>query len=412
MAVRFPGSGSPPSLILKQIERMQAEDVAWHDGRAFAFVYHADDDLERLLKDAYTAAFSTNGLSTTAFASLGRMESDVLGMLGDLLGCPSATGSMTSGGSESIFLAVKAARDFTMERRPEVRDPHLLLPASAHPAFSKAAQALRIRVTRVPVDPHTLRADPTRMKAAIRSNTIMMVGSSPSYPHGVVDPISELGKVAYEAGILLHVDACVGGMLLPFVRRLGRPVPSFDFSVHGVTSMSVDFHKFGYTAKGASAVLYRDSALFESQWFDFDDWPGGHYRAPNLAGTRPGGAIAAAWAGLNYLGAPGYLELARRAMEATDVMVDGIRAIPGMYVLGKPEASLIAFGSDSHALPSIVRAMRERGWVMGLQYPPASIHVTITAGHDRFATEFVLALHDAVANEVESPRGVVSGDYN
>ncbi|TYP89579.1 pyridoxal phosphate-dependent decarboxylase family protein [Blastococcus xanthinilyticus] len=399
----FPASGTDASEVLGRIEQLQHEDIGWRDGRAFAYVYHAGEALEELLQDAYLAGFSTNGLSPAAFPSLGRMERDVLEMVGDLLGCPAPAGSMTSGGSESILLAVKTARDALLASRPEVARPRVVLPVSAHPAFSKAAHLLGMTTTRVPVDPAGLRADPERMHRAVADDTALLVASAPSYPHGVVDPVADLAAVAGDHDVPLHVDACVGGMLLPFVRDLGRPVPAFDFTVAGVSSMSVDLHKFGYAAKGASLVLYRDPSYFAHQPFVFDDWSGGHYAAPNVAGTRPGGAIAAAWAALTHLGRKGYQDLTRRALAATDEIRAGIERIPGLQVLGAPDASLLAFGSAGPSLPAIVKDMRRRGWAMGLQGPPESIHLTVTAGHERVVDALLADLRSACSAEDTAP---------
>ncbi|MCZ2859285.1 pyridoxal phosphate-dependent decarboxylase family protein [Blastococcus sp. VKM Ac-2987] len=403
MTTPFPPSGVAASDVLGHIDRMQDEDIDWRDGRAFAYVYHGGEALESLLQRAYLAGFSTNGLSPSAFPSLARMEREVIEMVGDLLGCPSPAGSITSGGSESILLAVKTARDRLLERHPEVGRPRIVLPTSAHPAFSKAAHLLGMTTTRVPVDPAGLGADPEQMLAAVSDDTALVVASAPSYPHGVVDPVAELAGHALAREVPLHVDACVGGMLLPFARDLGRTIPDFDFAVPGVSSMSVDLHKFGYAAKGASLVLYRDPAYFAHQPFVFDDWSGGRYAAPNVAGTRPGGAIAAAWAALTHLGREGYLGLVSRALTASDAILAGIERTPGLHVLGSPHASLLAFGSDVHSLPAIAKDMRRRGWAMGLQGPPESIHLTVTAGHDRVAEALLADLRSACSADDATP---------
>ncbi|MGY2083739.1 pyridoxal phosphate-dependent decarboxylase family protein [Blastococcus sp. SYSU DS0539] len=411
MSTPFPASAADASAVLSRIEALQDEDIAWRDGRAFAYVYHGDEALENLLQQAYLAGFSTNGLSPSAFPSLARMEGEVIEMVGDLLGCPSPAGSMTSGGSESILLAVKTARDRLVERHPAVGRPRVVLPMSAHPAFSKAAHLLGMTTTRVPVDPVSLRADPGRMLDAATDDTALVVASAPSYPHGVVDPVAELAALVAARDIPLHVDACVGGMLLPFVRDLGRSIPDFDFTVPGVSSMSVDLHKFGYAAKGASLVLYRDPSYFAHQPFVFDDWSGGHYAAPNVAGTRPGGAISAAWAALTHLGREGYDGLTQRALTASDSILAGIGRIPGLHVLGSPHASLLAFGSDVFSLPAIAKYMRRRGWAMGLQGPPASIHLTVTASHDRVVEALLADLRSACSAEDANPTERAPG-YN
>ncbi|MHB8621081.1 MAG: pyridoxal phosphate-dependent decarboxylase family protein, partial [Chloroflexota bacterium] len=366
--MKLSSQGKSSAEVLASIRSMQRTDVDWRSGKAWAYVYYSDPELLDLLQSAYLTSFSDNALSPRAFPSLQKMESDVVAMAADLLQAPSANGNMTSGGSESIFLAVKTARDFALTRSPDIM-PEIVLPRTAHPAFNKAAHYLGVRATRVDVDAD-FRANPAAMAAAVTVNTILMVGSAPSYPHGIIDPIAQLAAIATEKGILFHVDSCVGAFLLPFARRLGRTVPDFDFSIEGVTSMSADLHKYGYAAKGASLVLYKSADIYRFQSFTFDDWPGAHYWAPNLSGTRPGGPIAAAWAVMNFLGEAGYLDLTRRCLQTTDALAEGIRAIPGLSILGSPQLSLLALGSATLDLASVAGTMAERGWSLSLQTPP------------------------------------------
>ncbi len=240
------------------------------------------------------------------------------------------------------------------------------------------------------------------MRAAITPNTIMLVGSAPSYPQGVVDPISEIAALAAEHGLLCHVDACVGGFMLPFVRKLGYPIPPFDFSVPGVTSISADLHKYGYTAKGASLILYRDKALRRHQMFAYTDWPGGIYASPTMAGTRPGGAIASAWAVMNYLGEDGYLRIADIVMQTVAKLRQGIAAIDGVHILGDPDMSVMALGSDSLDIYQIGDEMTVRGWHLDRQQFPPSLHLTIHAGHAPVADQFLDDLASSVA-QVRKP---------
>ena len=239
---------------------------------------------------------------------------------------------MTTGGTESILMAMLTAREWGRANKPKIKQPEVVLPSTAHPAFDKAAHYFGLKLVRVPVG-GDLRADVDAMRRAVTVDTVLVVGSAPSYPHGVVDPIAEIAKLAQERKILCHVDACVGGMMLPFVRKLGYPVPDWDFRVPGVTSISVDLHKYGYAAKGASVILYRDKALRRHQLFASTDWPGGIYASPTMTGTRPGGAIAAAWAVLNFLGEDGYLRIADTVMRTTVRLRDGINALDGLRIV-------------------------------------------------------------------------------
>jgi glutamate/tyrosine decarboxylase-like PLP-dependent enzyme len=363
-------------------------------GRLFSLVYVTRPDILDVTKDAYTRFFSENGLNPMTFPSLGKFEGEVVSMALDLLQAPEgAAGNMTSGGSESLLLAVKTARDWARANRPDVKEPEMLVPVTGHPALLKAAHLVGVEAVLVPTkDDFTVDVDAARRLATDR--TILVVGSAPQYPHGVVDPIPALAALAEERGALCHVDACVGGFTLPFVRELGRAVPPFDFAVPGVTSMSADLHKYGYAAKGASLVLYRSRAIRKHQYFVHADWPGGLFGSPGILGTRPGGAIAAAWAVMNYLGREGYLELTKRALAATDRIVAGVRAIPGLRVVGEPVTSCIAIGPDGDALDVYVLGdrMQEKGWRMDRQQSPESLHLTISPAHDALAEQFVADL--------------------
>lgn len=381
---------------MSQIRDMQQGDVLWRSGRLFAQIYHWEDELERVVEEAYLTCFPLNALSRGTFPSLARMEQEVIEMTGNLLGSGEAVGNLTSGGSESNFLAVKTARDRALARNHRIRQPELVIPSSAHPSFTKAAHYLGMKVVRVPVDADQ-RADVALMSDAISADTVLLVGSAPSWPHGALDPIQDLGRIALDHDLMLHVDGCVGGFVLPFARKLGREVPPFDLSVSGVTSISADLHKFGYSAKGASLVLYRDPEIYSFQPFEFDDWTGGKYSVATFVASRPGGAVSAAWAVMNYLGEPGYLEMTRRCLEATSRFMTGIESITGLFVVGKPQYNLFAFGSMQADIRAIWTGMRHHGWMIGLQgKPPSSVHLTIMPSHDRVADEFVGHLREVV----------------
>ena len=399
---RLPRAGIPREQLLASMLDRKCDDADWRHGRTWSLVYHADEGHAAFLAEVYRHFFAENGLSPTAFPSLRAFETEVVAMLLGLVGAQGPeVGSMTSGGSESILLAVKTYRDRWRARRSSSAVPEMIVPASAHPAFLKAAAYFDVRPVVVPVGAD-FRVDPRAVEAALSEDTACVVASAPSYPQGVVDPIADLGQMALEAGVGLHVDACLGGMLLPFLRRLGYAVPGFDLSVPGVTSMSVDLHKYGYAAKGASAVLYRDAELHRHQFFVYADWPGGLYGSPTMAGTRSGGIIAAAWAALCSLGEDGYLRLAAETMDLTKRLIDGICAVPGLRVLGRPDMSVLAFTADSGVF-SLARRLEERGWRIDRQREPDAIHLIVTPNHRQAVDPFLDDLAESVAAELEHP---------
>ena len=400
----LPRRGHTSDDVLGALESLRAGDVDWHGGKVFSLVFSAGDELTDMLKRAYTTYFAENALNPAAFPSLRRLESEVVEMTARLLGSDgSVVGNMTTGGTESILMAVKTAREWARVHRRRVAHPEMVLPSSAHPAFEKAAHYFGVRPVHVPVG-DDFRADARAMRRAIGRRTVLVVGSAPSYPQGVVDPIEDIAALAARRGILCHVDACVGGFMLPFVRDLGRPVPAFDFQVPGVTSMSVDLHKYGYAPKGASVVLYRDAALRRLQYFAFADWPGGLYVSPTMTGTRSGGAIAAAWAALQRLGHEGYLEIAREVMGTVDALRQGIAAIPGLEILGEPAMSVMAIGSSTLDVYEVGDNMTARGWHLDRQQFPASLHLTVNRAHVGGATRFLDDLREAARIAPMAPR--------
>ncbi|MEW6718702.1 MAG: aspartate aminotransferase family protein [Chloroflexota bacterium] len=397
----LPQKGSPKDSLLAEMRAVRDSDIKWQQGRTFGLVYHISEEVDAVLKEAYTMFFSENGLNPTAFPSLRKFETEVVAMTASLLGGDeNVVGTMTTGGTESLLMAVKTARDWARVHRPEIRSPDIVLPLSAHPAFDKAGDYFGVKVIHVPsgVD---YRADVDAMRAAITPNTIMMAASAPAYPHGVVDPIPQLAAIAQEHGLLFHTDACVGGFMLPFVRDLGYPVPDFDFRVPGVTSMSADLHKFGYAAKPASVVLYRTPELRRHQFFVYTDWPGGIYPSTAMTGTRGGGPIAAAWALMYYLGYEGYLHITDVVMQTTKKIQAGINALPGIQVISDPEMSVFAIGSEDGSRGLDVYELADelslRGWHFDRQHFPASLHVTVTYVHQQVADEFLADLTQAVA---------------
>jgi glutamate/tyrosine decarboxylase-like PLP-dependent enzyme len=401
-AFSLPQTGNSREDVLDTMRAARDHDIKWQRGRVFGLVYHISEEIDELLKEAFTMFFSENGLNPTAFPSLRKFESEVVAMTASLLGGDSTVcGNMTTGGTESLLMAVKTARDWARKHRPEITAPEIVLPITAHPAFDKAGSYFDVKMVHVPVR-DDFRADVEAMGDAITPNTIMMVGSAPSYPHGVVDPIEELAATAQERGLLFHTDSCVGGFMLPFIRKLGYEVPRFDFSVPGVTSMSADLHKFGYAAKPASVVLYRTPELRRQQMFVAINWPGGIYPSPTMTGSRAGGPIAAAWALMNYLGEEGYLDLARTVMETTVYLQTGINAIPGLEVLSDPEMSVFALGSDSLDVYELADELELKGWHLDRQHFPTCLHMTVNYMHTDVKDEFLRDLA-ACAEIVRAP---------
>ncbi len=394
--IHLPQHSQSKQAVLDTMKTARDHDVKWHEGRVFSLVFNAGDEVSDVLKEAYNLYFSENGLNPTAFPSLKKFETEVVSMVASLLnGDKDVVGNMTTGGTESLLMAVKTARDYARAVR-KIQQPEIVLPLSAHPAFEKAAEYFGVKLVHTPIR-SDYRADVTALEAAITPNTIMLVGSAPAYPQGVVDPIRELAQVAVKHDLLLHVDACVGGMLLPFARKLSYTVPDFDFAIPGVTSMSCDLHKYGYAAKGASVILYRNSALRRHMFFSYINWSGGVYVSPTMMGTRPGGPIAAAWAILNFLGEEGYLKLTSTVMQTAHKVREGIAALPGIHVLSDPDMSVMALVSDQLDVYQIGDELTLRGWHLDRQQFPPSLHMTIVPAHALVADRFLCDLKDSIA---------------
>ena len=399
----------PKNEVISALRSFKSGDADWHEGRMFGLIYNAGLDVEEMAQEAYAVYMFENALSPFAFPSLLKMETEFISMVSTLFGGDEETvGSMTSGGTESILMAVKAAREWAKAQRPEVKAPELVAPITIHPAWNKAADYLGLKIVLTPVD-EEFKADIRALHDAITENTILLGATAVSYPHGMVDPISSLGEIAVQKNLWLHVDACLGGYMLPFLKKLGYPIPPFDFSVLGVQSMSVDIHKYGYIAKGASTVLYRNRALRQHQFFVCTDWPGGVYATPCLSGARPGGAIASAWAILHYLGEEGFLKLTSAAREATLRLMAGIRKVPGLFVLGNPPATVLAFGSHEINVYKLAAKLKERGWHIDSQHRPPSLHMTISPAHERVVEPFLKDLQETVVEVSGTDAGDASG---
>ena len=421
MSKAMPETGRAPEEILREMESMKEADANWRGGRVWSLVYHAGEEHEKLLTRAHGLFASANLLNPMAFKSLKRMEAEVVQTAAGLLNGPAETvGAMTSGGTESILLAVYTYRERARNagvRGPDGRPrkikgtPEIVMPVTAHPAFDKAAHYFGVRLRKVDVSGDYL-ADARAMEKAITKQTIALVASAPQYPHGVVDPIEEVGAVAERHGLPLHVDACVGGFVLPWVERLGRKLPVWDFRVPAVTSMSADLHKYGYAAKGASVLLWRSMDFMRHQFFVATDWPGGIYASPSIPGTRPGGPVAAAWAAFQSMGETGYLDLTRRALSAADALRAGINSMPELVVLGRSNATIVCWGARDRAVDvyAVADRMETRGWTMDRQQRPASVHLTVTANHEGTVSLYLDDLRSSVAEVRSNPSLSASGN--
>lgn len=407
--MRFPDAGRNADELLRELAARKLNDLPWAEGRVFAYVYDAGPEAMRLIGEALRMYMTENGLDPTSFPSVFELERDVIAMALDLMSAPEgAVGSFTSGGTESILLSVKTARDFARAERPHIERPALVLPETAHPAFFKACAYFDVRPVRIPVDASTLRASPSAMEAAIDAETIMLVGSAPSYAHGVVDPIPEIAAIAQRRGLLMHVDCCVGGMYLPFAKPLGVDLPSFDLSTPGVTQLSMDFHKWGYAAKGASAILYKDAAIRRHQIFAWSGWTGYTVINPTMLSTRSGGPLAAAWAIINHLGMQGYLALVKRTQEASERIRAGIREIDGLRILGDPRTNLFAFAADGFDIFAVAEEMKARRWYvqpqLGFGPSPPNIHLSVGASNAPNVDALIADLRECVEAVRRAPR--------
>jgi len=399
--VRLPEKGTSWDELEAAMRAMGEQDVDWRSGRAAVYVFHAGEDVLEVAKRAYALYQSENGLGQAAFPSLARMESEVLDIGLGLLQAPEgACGNMTSGGSESILMAVKTCRDQAAARGVETAGAEIVLPWSAHLAFDKAAHYLGLRIVRVPVG-GDLRADVGAMAEAVSERTIMLVGSAPCFPYGLIDPIDALSELALERDLWLHVDACVGGYFNPFARRNGVAVEPFDFSLPGVCSISADLHKYGYAAKGASTIFHRSEAQRAFQGFECDAWPAGVMRTPTAAGTRPGGAIAAAWAVMRYLGEEGYCQKARDVVRARERVEEAVAGIPELALIGAPKLGLVAYGMaegcTDFGIFEVWARLKARGWFTGVVTAPQGIHLMLSPAHLHAIDDYVADLHAVLA---------------
>ncbi len=408
---RLPETGMKRDDVIGLMQKLsEFEAGRWKSGFASGAVYHGDDEYNEFLSSVYALNVASNPLHPDIWPSATKFESEIVAMTAGMLGADKTAdpivGTLSSGGTDSILLAIKTYRDWARAEKG-IAEPEIVAPVTAHAAFDKAAHYFDMKIVKVPVGPD-FRADVAAIERAITPDTAVIVGSAPPFPHGLIDPIDELSEIARSRGIGFHTDACLGGFILPWAEKLGYDVPVFDFRLPGVTSISADTHKFGYAPKGSSVVLYRGNELRHHQYFSITDWPGGLYFTPSFAGSRSGALIATCWAALVSMGEKGYLEAARQILETADWIKRKIGEIPELQVIGDP-LFVIAMRSDAFSIYQIQEFMSRRGWSLnGLILPP-SVHLCVTLRHaqagvkERFiedlkaAVEFVRGNPDAPA---------------
>ncbi|MBK5333509.1 MAG: aspartate aminotransferase family protein [Ilumatobacteraceae bacterium] len=409
----LPDEGMTPEAIFTHLDELKHDDVRWRDGRAFTLVYYGGDDVLAVAEEAYRRYSSENALNTEAFPSLRTLQAEVVGFVSDWLQAgDDGAGFMTSGGTESILMAVKAARE---RGRKEfgITEPNIVLPASAHAAFEKGCYYFGLESRRVGVG-SDWRADVGAMEGAIDDNTVLLVGSAPQYPQGVIDPITEIAALAQSRDINCHVDACMGGVTLTFLARLGEKVPAWNFAVPGVSSISVDLHKYGYTAKGASVIMHRNKKLRGYQTFVTDNWLGGVYGSSGVLGTKGGGSMAAAWAVMRYLGNDGYMRVTAAARKACLELAAAVGDIPELVLRAEPDVTLLAIGAaddDRLDVFAVADGLWRRGWYVDRQGPPPSLHCTVSVVHDGKIDAFVTDLRASLDEVVQARQHGSQGAY-
>ena len=401
----LPTEGTNPSNALAELESLRSADAPVHGGRVLAYVYDSGvEGLDVAARSALASFGEVNGLDPTVFPSVGRIENDLVGFGLNLLGAPEAgCGLVTSGGTESCLLAVLAAREHWRGRGGSGH-PTLVMAVTAHPAFAKAAHLFDLDLRVLPVDPVTMRLRASDVADALDDlggAAALVVASSPSYAHGVVDPVRDIAGEAADRGVPCHSDSCIGGVVLPYLRRVGRDVPDFDLSVPGVRSLSVDLHKYGYAPKGVSLLLFSDPEYRLGTFFTYSSWPGYPVVNTTLQSTKSAGPMAAAWTVARILGDAGYAAAARDAAAATDAIVAAVSGIDGLRVVGSPDATLIAIAADGTEGGGVdpfrlADRMRARGWFIQPQPAsgdlPRTVHLTVQPSSLAQVGSFVSAL--------------------
>ncbi|XP_030604357.1 sphingosine-1-phosphate lyase 1 isoform X2 [Archocentrus centrarchus] len=407
----LPSKGLTQSQVMDKIREYDTlNEVKWEKGCVSGAVYWGDASLTKLLVKVYGDFAWSNPLHPDIFPGVRKMEAEIVRMTCTLFhGGPNSCGTVTSGGTESILMACKAYRDIAYERG--IKHPEILAPVSVHAAFDKAAHYFGMKLVHIPLDKKTMKVDVKAMRRAISKNTAMLVCSAPQFPHGIVDPVEEVAKLAVRYNIPLHVDACLGGFLIVFMAKAGYPLAPFDFRVKGVTSISADTHKYGYAPKGSSVILYSDKKYRQYQYFVAPDWQGGIYASPSIAGSRPGGIIAACWATMMHMGENGYVEATRKIVSTARKIKTEIRKIKGVFVFGDPVVSVVAIGSDDFDIFRLSNALTSKGWNLNTLQYPSSIHICCTVLHTQsgVADHFIRDVKEQVAIIMKNPKEKTTG---
>ncbi|XP_005927122.1 sphingosine-1-phosphate lyase 1 isoform X1 [Haplochromis burtoni] len=407
----LPSKGLSQAKVMEKIKEYDTlNEVKWDKGLVSGAVYWGDESLTNLLVKVYGDFAWSNPLHPDIFPGVRKMEAEVVRMACTLFhGGPNSCGTVTSGGTESILMACKAYRDIAYERG--VKHPEILAPVSVHAAFDKAAHYFGMKLVHIPLDKKTMKVDVKAMRRAISKNTAMLVCSAPQFPHGIIDPIEEVAKLAVRYNIPMHVDACLGGFLIVFMAKAGYPLAPFDFRVKGVTSISADTHKYGYAPKGSSVILYSDKKYRQYQYFVAADWQGGIYASPSIAGSRPGGIIAACWATMMYMGENGYVDATKKIVSTAHKIKTEIRKIKGVFVFGDPEVSVVAIGSDDFDIFRLSNALTSKGWNLNTLQYPSSIHICCTVLHTQpgVADHFIRDVKEQVAIIMKNPKEKTTG---
>ncbi len=398
--MKFPTKGLPKEEVLAKIKKKKEHDFDWKSGKIFCSVYDGGEEAQEVVKEAYSYYLTENPVDPTLFPSLRDMETEVVAMSAEILRGDEAVGSLTTGGTESILLAIKTAKNRAKVLKPHLKEFEVILPYTVHSAFFKACDYFDVKpvITKLTGD---YKADANAIKEAITDNTILITASAPSYVFGVVDPIEEIGKIAEEHDLPFHVDACIGGIVLSFARLGGEKVPDFDFSIPGVTSISMDWHKYGYAAKGCSVLLHKNKEYRRFQFFVCTEWSGYTLVNSTILSTKSGGPIAGCWAAIHHFGMEGYIQLSKDQLETTRRFIEGINAIEDLEVMGKPESSLLSFTSDKLSIYDLMDEMVERGWHLQFQlsneYSKSNLHLTVARAHKDLVDDLLKDLSEAVA---------------
>ena len=399
----IPKLGLPQDELFNEMDNSMHSDIDWKSGKTFGAVYYPGEEYSKVISKAYIKFIHENAFDPQLFSSILTMENEVVEQTASLFSFEKDNlyGNLTSGGTESIFLSILSARNW-VKKNKGIQNPEVILSSSAHPAFLKAMHFLNVKAVVVSTK-KDFSMDLDSFEKAINSNTILLIGSAPNYPTGMMDPIESLSKLALENKILLHVDACIGGFLLAYLKKIGDDIPLFDFKLSGVTSLSVDLHKYAYAPKGSSVLLYRNQELRKEQFSVYPNWEGGIYGSTTFLGTKPGGIVASTWMALNHIGDDGYVKLTNKTMEATKVIRDYIQNSKDISLIGNPIMSLLAFNSEKHDIYQIADLLSEKGWYIGRLQNPAGIHLVVSQIHaDGAAKQFVQELNGIITKLIKS----------